>query len=133
MTNIALWVAQILLAAVFLGSGLVKSIQPKDKLIATGQTGVAPFPLPVIRLTAFAEMLAAVGIVLPWLTGIAPVLTPAAAVGLVIVMIGAVASHSALLRADRTAGRGNREARNVAANLILMALCVFVVVGRLAY
>lgn len=131
--NIALWVVQILLAAVFLGSGMVKGTQPKDKLIATGQTGVAPFSLPVIRLTAFAELLAAVGVVLPWLTGIARVLTPAAAAGLIIVMIGAMISHSTLLRADRAAGRGNREARNVAANLVLMALCVFVVVGRVAY
>jgi hypothetical protein len=87
----------------------------------------------VIRLTAFAELLAAVGLVLPWLTGIARVLTPAAAAGLVIVMIGATTSHSMLLRADRRAGRGNREARNVAANLVLMALCVFVVVGRMGY
>lgn len=131
--NVALWVAQIVLAAVFLTSGIVKGTQPKDKLIATGQTGVAPFPLQVIRLTAFAELLAVAGLVLPWLTGIARVLTPAAAAGLVIVMIGAMASHSTLLRADRAVGRGNREARNVAANLVLMALCVFVVVGRLTY
>jgi uncharacterized membrane protein YphA (DoxX/SURF4 family) len=129
--NIALWTVQILLAAVFLGSGMVKGTQPKDKLIATGQTGVAPFPLPVIRLTAFAELLAAIGLVLPWLTGIARVLTPVAAACLIIVMIGAMASHTTLLRADRAAGRGNREARNVAANLVLTALCLFVVVGRL--
>lgn len=131
--SIALWVVQILLAAVFLGSGVVKGTQPKDKLIATGQTGVAPFPLPVIRLTAFAELLAVAGLILPSLTGIAEVLTPAAAAGLVIVMIGAITSHSTLLRADRAAGRGNREARNVAATFVLMALCLFVVVGRLAY
>ncbi|MFB9238822.1 DoxX family protein [Plantactinospora siamensis] len=129
--NVALWVVQILLAAVFLWSGAVKGTQSKDRLIASGQTGVAPFPVPVIRLTAFAELLAAVGLILPWLTGVARVLTPVAAGGLAVVMIGAMLSHGTLLRRDRAAGRGNREARNVAANVVILALCVFVLTGRL--
>ncbi|MEU6038052.1 DoxX family protein [Actinomadura sp. NPDC047616] len=129
--NVALWTAQILLAAVFLVSGIVKSIWSKPRLIASGQTGVAPFPLPVVRLTAIAELLAVVGLIAPRATGIAPVLTPAAAGGLAIIMIGAAASHTRLLRADRRAGRPSREARNVAVNLIIPATCVFVAVGRL--
>jgi hypothetical protein len=44
IVNIALWIAQVLLAAVFLGSGTVKSLWAKPRLIASGQTGVAPFP-----------------------------------------------------------------------------------------
>ncbi|MFD9418483.1 hypothetical protein ACFWC9_27720 [Streptomyces goshikiensis] len=44
--------AQGLLAAVFMGSGFLKSTQTKEKMIAAGQTGVAPFPLPVIRVVA---------------------------------------------------------------------------------
>ncbi|HXA59931.1 MAG TPA: DoxX family protein [Streptosporangiaceae bacterium] len=129
--NIALWTVQILLAGIFLWSGTVKGIWAKDRLIASGQTGVAPFPVPVIRLTAVAELLAVVGLIAPRLTGIGLVLTPAAAVGLSLVMIGAAASHSRLLRADLAAGRGLREAQNVAANLVLLALCVFVTAGRL--
>ncbi len=129
--NIALWVVQILLATLFLWSGLVKGTQPKDRLIASGQTGVAPFPLPVIRLTAYAELLAVLGLILPGLTGVAPVLTPLAAVGLAIVMTGALTSHSRLLRADRAAGHGNREAGNITANAVILALCVFVIIGRL--
>ena len=66
-----------MLAAVFAASGLAKISQPKDRLIASGQTGVAPFPLPVIRLTAFCELLGAVGILVPRLVGIAEFLTPA--------------------------------------------------------
>jgi hypothetical protein len=83
-------------------------------------------------MTAFAELCAAVGLIAPQLTGIAPLLTPAAAIGLSIVMIGAFLSHSRLLRADLRAGRGSREARNVAANVTIFALCVFVAAGRLA-
>jgi uncharacterized membrane protein YphA (DoxX/SURF4 family) len=128
--NVALWATQILLAAIFLGSGALKVSRPKDRLIATGQTGVAPFPLPVIRLTAVAELLAAAGLILPWPTGIAPALTPAAAAGLAIVMVGAMLSHATLLRADLRAGRGHREAYNIATNVVLLALCVFVMTGR---
>ncbi|MFC6085613.1 DoxX family protein [Sphaerisporangium aureirubrum] len=129
--DIALWAAQILLAGVFLGSGVVKSIWPKDRVIASGQTGVAPFPQPVIRLVAAAELCGAAGLIAPWATGIAPLLTPAAAIGLSVVMIGALISHSALLRADRRAGRGSREARNLAVNTVILALCLFVAIGRL--
>jgi uncharacterized membrane protein YphA (DoxX/SURF4 family) len=130
MMNASLWAAQILLAALFLLSGTLKVSMPKDRMIATGQTGVAPFPLPVIRATAVCELLAVAGLTLPRLTGVAPQLTPVAAVGLAIVMLGALTSHSSLLRADRAAGRGSAEARNVAANLVILALCVFVAAGR---
>jgi uncharacterized membrane protein YphA (DoxX/SURF4 family) len=132
LVNIALWTAQVLLAVVFLGSGTIKSIWAKPRLIASGQTGVAPFPVPVIRLTAFAELCGAVGLIAPRLTGIAPLLTPAAAIGLGIVMIGAFTSHSRLLQADRRAGRGSRELRNVFINVTIFAVCVFVAAGRLA-
>ena len=128
--NVALWVAQILLAVVFLYSGANKAVRSKDQLIASGQTGVAPFPLPVLRLTGVAELLAAVGLIAPQASGIAPVLTPIAAVGLMIVMAGALWSHSTLLRADRAADRGSREALNIAGNIVITALCVFIAIGR---
>lgn len=130
LVNVALWVAQLLLAAVFLASGVVKSTWPKDRLIASGQTGVAPFPPAVIRLTAASELVAVVGLIAPRMSGIAPVLTPLAAVGLCIVMLGALVSHSRLLRADHLAGRGHTEARNVAVNVVILILCVAVAVGR---
>ncbi|MGH3392550.1 MAG: DoxX family protein [Actinomadura sp.] len=130
--NIALWTVQVLLAGLFLGSGTVKFLWAKPRLIASGQTGVAPFPVPIIRFTAFAELCGALGLIAPQLTGIAPLLTPAAAIGLAIVMIGASLSHGRLLRADLRAGRGTREAWNVATNVLIFALCVFVAAGRLA-
>lgn len=129
--NIALWIVQGLLAAVFLYSGVPKLTWPKPRLVASGQTGVAPFPTPVIRLTAVAELAAVAGLIAPRASGIAPSLTGVAAIGLMVVMVGAIASHSILLRADLQAGRGLREARNIVLNAVIMALCIFVAAGRL--
>lgn len=94
--NTVLWVFQLLLAVVFVASGSAKSFMSKARMIETGQTGVAPFPVPVIRAVAVLEVVGAVGLVLPWLMGVTRVLTPLAAVGLSIVMVGAAVSHSRL-------------------------------------
>jgi uncharacterized membrane protein YphA (DoxX/SURF4 family) len=117
--NVALWIAQVLLAVTFLGSGSAKLVMSKERMLATRQTGVRPFPLPAIRVIAASELLGALGIVLPWLTGIAPVLTPLAAVGMVGLMIGAAISHASL-----------REYPQSALNLTLLAVAAFVAVGR---
>ena len=117
--NALLWTLQGLLAAIFTVSGLAKISQPKARLIASGQTGVTPFPLPVIRITAFCELLGAIGILLPRLVGVAEFLTPAAAAGYAIVMVGAIASHAYL-----------REPRNVAATVAIFIAAVTVAVGR---
>jgi len=119
--NTALWIAQTLLALVFLGSGLAKATMSKERLIASGQTGVAPFPISVIRVIAVLEILGAIGIVVPQATGIAVVLTPLAAVGFAVVMIGAAISHWSL---------GER-AQVFGVNLVLFLISVFVVLGRL--
>ncbi|HWU57517.1 MAG TPA: DoxX family protein [Microbacteriaceae bacterium] len=119
--NIALWVAQGILAAVCLSSGIAKSTMAKERMITTGQTGVAPFPLPFIRTIAAFELLAAMGLILPQATGIAPILTPLAAIGFAAIMTGASFSHASL-----------REYRQVfGVNLVLFLLCLFVAVGRL--
>jgi hypothetical protein len=128
--NISLWVVQTVLAVGFLFSGSVKSTWSKERLIASGQTGLTPFPLPVIRVTAIAEILAAIGLIAPRATGIAPVLTPLAAVGLCVVMVGAISSHTYLLRGDLAAGRGRGQVLGVAVTLTLLALSLFVAIGR---
>lgn len=119
--NVALWIAAIVLAVTFLLSGSLKLVMSKERMIATRQTGVKPFPLPAIRVIAACELLGVLGIVLPWATGIAPVLTPLAAVGMVGLMIGAAVSHSSL-----------REYPQAALNLTLLAIAAFVAVGRFA-
>jgi uncharacterized membrane protein YphA (DoxX/SURF4 family) len=117
--NALLWTLQASLAAVFTASGVAKISQPKERLIASGQTGVAPFPLPVIRVTAFCELLGAIGILVPRLVGIAAFLTPLAAGGFAIVMLGAIGSHAYL-----------REPRNVALTIAIFIAAVTVAVGR---
>jgi uncharacterized membrane protein YphA (DoxX/SURF4 family) len=119
--NLTLWIFQAFLAAVFAASGLAKSTMSRERLLATGQTGTALFPMPVVRVTAVAELLAAAGLLLPWGTGISRVLTPVAALGLCVVMIGAASSHTRL-----------REPRNVAVNALLFGMALTVAIGRLA-
>ena len=82
--NYALWIVQALLAAIFLFSGGMKLILPLEVL--TAQT---PLPGLFVRFIGVAEVLGAVGLILPWLLHIRPGLTPLAAAGLVIIMIGA--------------------------------------------
>lgn len=117
--NALLWIAQGLLAATFLASGLLKGTQSKARMIETGQSGVGPYPLPFVRFIAVCELLAAVGVVVPWATGIAPGLTVWAASGLGIIMIGAAFTHAKL-----------HEPRNVAINIFLLSVCVAVAIGR---
>ena len=84
--NIALWIAQALLAATFLFTGGMKLVIPLEEMMKQ-----MPIPLPgwFLRFTGVVEVLGAIGVVLPWLLRIRPGLTPLAAAGLVIVMIGA--------------------------------------------
>lgn len=117
----ALWVVQIILAAVFALSGTAKLTMSRQRLLATGQTGIAMFPMPVVRFTAAAEVLAAVGLIAPGLTGLALILTPLAAAGLCVVMVGAAWAHTRL-----------HERRAVGVNIALFGLAAFVVLSRLA-
>jgi len=80
----ALWTVQALVAALFLFGGVVKLTMPIEEM-----TAVVPLPGLFIQFIAVCEVLGAVGLILPGLTRIQPVLTPIAAAGLVIIMIGA--------------------------------------------
>jgi uncharacterized membrane protein YphA (DoxX/SURF4 family) len=117
--NVFLWIVAIVLAAVFFASGLMKVLRTKDQLAAAGQGWVGPFAPPAIKLIGLVEVAGALGLILPRALGIAPVLTPLAALGLVVVMLGAVVTH----------GR-QREWPNVAFNIVLGALALVVAIGR---
>ena len=82
----ALWIVQGLLAVLFLFAGGMKLILPLEKL-----TGPIPVPGLFMRFIGVAEVLGALGLILPGLLRIRPGLTPLAAAGLVIIMIGAIA------------------------------------------
>jgi uncharacterized membrane protein YphA (DoxX/SURF4 family) len=83
--NIALWIVQVLLALIFLFTGGMKLILPIEEM-----TKDIAMPGLFLRFIGVCEILGGIGVVLPWLLRIRPGLTPLAAAGLVIIMIGAV-------------------------------------------
>ena len=116
--NTAIWIVQILLALAFLMTGLIKLTQPKEKL-AQQMGWVNDFSPSIVKTIGGVEILGAIGLIFPALTHILPILTPLAAVGLVLVMIGAAATH---LR--------RKEYPMIVANIVLLLLAVFIVYGR---
>lgn len=118
--NTILWIGQSLLAALFLYSGVMKSTQSEQKLVASGQTGVEGLSQALIRFIGIAEILGAAGLVLPVLMNVMPVLTPLAAIGLGLIMILAAIVHY----------RRN-EKRTALQNLLILLVCLFVTYGRL--
>jgi len=117
--NIALWIVAGLLAVLFLASGSMKLIQSKEKLVASGMGALEPFSPGVIKTIGALEILGAVGLILPAVLDIAPVLVPLAAVGLALLMAGALITH---LR--------RHETQPAVVTLILLALAAFVAWGR---
>lgn len=91
--TIALWIVNGLLALAFLFAGVTKLARPKEALTTAGMAWVEDFSSPAVKGIGTAEVLAALGLILPFATGIAVVLTPIAAIGLVLLMAGAVITH----------------------------------------
>ncbi|WIB69952.1 DoxX family protein [Curtobacterium sp. MCBD17_026] len=91
---IALWIISGLLALAFLGAGVMKLVRPRSALIDGEMPWAADFSPAAIKLIAALEVVGALGLVLPLLTSTAQVLTPIAAVGLAVLMIGAVVVHA---------------------------------------
>lgn len=117
--NMLLWTLQILLAVIFAGAGLVKLIKPTADLSKMLGDWVDDIPAPLIKLLGVAEIAAAVGLILPLLVGVAPALTALAAVGVVLVMIGATVVHAR-----------RSEYPNVAFTLVITAIGAFVAWSR---
>ncbi|WP_278261928.1 DoxX family protein [Nocardia sp. AG03] len=92
--SVLLWILAGLLAAVFLPAGVMKLVTPYEKLVADPRMGWAKdFSPGMVKTIGALEVAGAVGIILPGLFGIAPVLVPLAAVGLGLVAIGAIITH----------------------------------------
>jgi hypothetical protein len=118
--NVALWIVQGLLAVSYLAAGGLKVVRPREQLAATGNFDWMKDASDAgVTAIGLVEVLGALGLVLPEATGIAPVLTPIAAVGLVVVQVGALRVH--LVRGER---------RPLPANVLLLLLAAFVAVGR---
>ena len=116
--NIALWIIAGFLALAFLGAGLTKVTQPKEKL-ATRMAWTNDFSAGMVKTIGILEILAAIGLILPAVLDVAPVFVPLAALGLVALMIGAVATHVR-----------RKESQMIAGNLVLLVLAAVVVWGR---
>lgn len=119
--NTALWVVQGWLAVLFFSVGVMKLVTPKAELERRKGMGyAADRSVAEMKWIGLAEVLGALGLVLPWLLGIVPVLTPLAALGLAATMGGAIMIHY-------------RRNEPVAVPAVLLTLLLFVVVGRLAF
>ncbi|GAB7110045.1 DoxX family protein [Streptomyces phaeofaciens JCM 4814] len=90
--NIAYWIVAGLLALFYIYSGAMKVIRSRDRLRPM-MAWVDRIPLPAVRALGALEILGATGLILPPLTGTAAWLAPAAALGLVLLQIGAIAVH----------------------------------------
>jgi uncharacterized membrane protein YphA (DoxX/SURF4 family) len=89
--NIVLWIIQILLALVFLFAGGMKLVLPIEVLTSMGPPNQVQLPGLFIKFIGVCEVLGALGLILPGLFRVKTWLTPLAAAGLVIIIIGAVA------------------------------------------
>ena len=112
-----LWIMQVLLAAIFLVTGTTKLTQPRQKMAAGPMRWAADVTDRQFRTIGLLEVLGAIGLILPAALGIAPLLTPLAAVGLVLVLVGAIYTH---VRYD--------ESERLAVPIVVLALAVFVAV-----
>ena len=112
--NVALWIVQVLLGLLFIFAGGMKLVLPLDQL-----TGPVALPGAFMRFIGVAELAGGLGLILPGLFRIRPGLTPLAAAGLVIIMIGAVVITLI-----------GREVMGAVISLVVGILAAFVAYGR---
>jgi uncharacterized membrane protein YphA (DoxX/SURF4 family) len=118
LVNIVLWIVAGLLALAFLVSGGMKAVRPKQAL-AANMGWVEDVSGATVKAIGVVEVLAAIGLILPAALDIAPILTPLAATGLVLTMIGAMVVHAR-----------RKETQALPVNVILLLLAAFVAWGR---
>jgi uncharacterized membrane protein YphA (DoxX/SURF4 family) len=117
--NLAIWGAQIALALAFLVSGAMKTLRPRLEL-QERMAYVEDLTDGQLKTIGGLEVLASIGLILPSVLKVFPVLSAAAAAGLVLTMIGAIALH---------VRRGEADSR-LAVNFILLALALAVAWAR---
>jgi hypothetical protein len=117
--NVFLWILQGILAAVYLGAGIMK-LGGREKAVQRGMAYAEDLTDNLYRFIGAAEILGAIGLILPAVTGIAPILVPIAATGLAVTMVGALIVH----------GRRHELAKTAAVPGVLLILAVIVAWGR---
>lgn len=116
--NIALWIAQGLLAVMFIMAGIMKATQPIEAL-AESLPWVTSTPLGLVRFIGISELLGGLGLLIPSIFRFKPFLTVWAALGLALIMVLAAGFH---------ASRG--EFPNIGMNVVLIGITLFIVWGR---
>jgi uncharacterized membrane protein YphA (DoxX/SURF4 family) len=116
--NIALWIVQVLLAAMFLMAGIMKSTMPMGQLYVS-MAWTKDVAAGLVRFIGVCELLGAFGLLLPSLFRVKPILTPIAALALILVMILAMMFHIS---------RG--EANIIGMHIAIILLALFVAWGR---
>ncbi len=117
--HIVLWIAQVILAGMFIMAGVMKSTAPIEQLLAT-LPWTNDLPEMVVRFIGVSELLAGLGLLLPSIFKIKPILTPYAAIGLVALMVCAVIYHTS---------KGEYPA--ILFNFVLGGVAAFIAWGRL--
>jgi uncharacterized membrane protein YphA (DoxX/SURF4 family) len=115
--NIILWIAQVLLAGMYLMAGYRKAFTPETM---AGMRWAKFNGVGLVRFIGTMELLGAVGMLLPILTGVLPWLTPLAAIGLALIQLLAIF----------TVHLPKKEYKALPTNIILLVLAVFVAIGR---
>jgi len=115
--NIALWIVQGLLIAMFVMVGVMHAIQPKEKLARNAWT--VRHTAGMIKFIGISELIIGLGLIIPQLTGIIPILTPIAALALCLLMILAAINHYQ-----------HNEMKEIGINIFVMVLAAFVAYGR---
>lgn len=115
--TIAYWITAGLLAFVYLMSGGMKVVRNKDALVASGQNWAKNVNPALPKVVGLLEVLGAVGVIVPPLTGFAVVLAPVAAIGLALVQVVAIVVHIRL-----------GETKQLAVNVVLLVLAIAVAV-----
>ncbi|MCA2211901.1 DoxX family protein [Jidongwangia harbinensis] len=114
-----LWIIAAVLAVAFVASGAMKLLRSREQLAASGMGWAPEFSAGTVKLIGALEVLAGIGLILPALLDIAPVLVPLAALGLILVMIGAAVVHAR-----------RKEYPLIAVNAVLLILAAVVAWGR---
>jgi uncharacterized membrane protein YphA (DoxX/SURF4 family) len=118
--NITLWIVGVFLAVAYLAAGTMKMVRPYESIVANRNMAWAADVAPAaVKAIGFVEVVGALGLILPQATGIAEMLTPLAACGLIVFQLAASLTHAR-----------RKEYSNLPINVVFAAAAVFVAVGR---
>jgi uncharacterized membrane protein len=118
--EIAVWIVSGLLAFAFTVGGITRLVMPAERYAAMpNQQWLLAVPRAGIVAISIAEILGAIGLIVPVITGIAPILAPIAACCLALIMAGALVFHVR-----------RKEWPNVPVSVVLIALLLFVAIAR---